>query len=389
MNNNNENSWLLFRGNEARSGIFPEQLTRELSLFWVIELGPMISSAISHNGIVYNSTITGRIFAIDVYKKKINWQKEIGSPLVSSLLLYDNLLISCTFNSWITNTNSKFQERNFIYALDINNEGKKKWNVQITGDIFSSPCVCDGKIIVIGSLDSTIYALDMRGNIIWTFNTGGSIWSSPATNNHEIFIGSDDCCIYSFDLNGNLNWKSLLEGKIRATPSLMKSTNSLFIGTHSGIMYCLNQSDGSIKWKYETGKPILSSVAISKDHIFFGCSDKKIYSLNSTNGSIKWKYETGDKVWSSPVITQNYDDSDKEEGMLYVGSLDSHIYGLGIESGRLNWKFPTMDGIESSPCIVKNNLFISSKDGLLYCFSNQQKMDNEKSILNVLVRKCF
>lgn len=347
--NNNENSWLLFRGNEARSGIFPEQLTRELSLFWVIELGPMISSAISHNSIVYNSTITGRIFAIDVYKKKINWQKEIGSPLVSSLLLYDNLLISCTFNSWITNTNSKSQERNFIYALDINNEGKKKWNVQITGDIFSSPCVCDGKIIVIGSLDSTIYALDMRGNIIWTFNTGGSIWSSPATNNHEIFIGSDDCCIYSFDLNGNLNWKSLLEGKIRATPSLMKSTNSLFIGTHSGIMYCLNQSDGSIKWKYETG----------------------------------------DKVWSSPVITQNDDDNDKEEGMLYVGSLDSHIYGLGIESGRLNWKFPTMDGIESSPCIVKNKLFISSKDGLLYCFSNQQKMDNEKSILNVPVRKCF
>jgi outer membrane protein assembly factor BamB len=89
------------------------------------------------------------------------------------------------------------------------------------------------------------------------------------------------------------------------------------------------------------------------------------------------------------VITQNDDDNDKEEGMLYVGSLDSHIYGLGIESGRLNWKFPTMDGIESSPCIVKNKLFISSKDGLLYCFSNQQKMDNEKSILNVPVRKCF
>ena len=89
--NNNENSWLIFRGNEARSGIFPEKLSRELSLFWVIELGPMISSAISHNNIVYNSTITGNIFAIDVYKKKINWQKEIGSPLVSSLLLYDNV----------------------------------------------------------------------------------------------------------------------------------------------------------------------------------------------------------------------------------------------------------------------------------------------------------
>ena len=62
---------------KSRSGIFPEKLTRELSLFWVIEMGPMISSVISHNNIVYNSTITGRIFAIDIYKKKIIWQKEL------------------------------------------------------------------------------------------------------------------------------------------------------------------------------------------------------------------------------------------------------------------------------------------------------------------------
>ena len=68
-----------------------------------------------------------------------------------------------------------------------------------------------------GSLDSKIYAIDMRGNIIWTFNTGDSIWPSPATNNHEIFIGSDDCYLYSIDLNGGLNWKRMLEGKIRAT----------------------------------------------------------------------------------------------------------------------------------------------------------------------------
>ena len=59
---------------------FSDKLAQELSLFWVMELGPMVSSAICHDTIVYNSTITGKIFAIDVYKKKINWQKDIGSP---------------------------------------------------------------------------------------------------------------------------------------------------------------------------------------------------------------------------------------------------------------------------------------------------------------------
>jgi hypothetical protein len=52
-----------------------------------MELGPMISSAICRNNIVYNSTLNGRIFSIDIHKKKINWEKDIGSPIVSSLLL--------------------------------------------------------------------------------------------------------------------------------------------------------------------------------------------------------------------------------------------------------------------------------------------------------------
>jgi len=362
---NNENSWLLFRGNKERTGISLCKLARELSLYWIMDLGPMISSAICHNNIVYNSTITGKIFSIDVYKKKINWEKDVNSPLVSSLLLYDNLLISCTFNSWIIGDNSKSYNKNSIYALDVNKEGEKKWNVDVSGDIFSSPCICNEKIIVVGSLDSAIYAIDLKGNIIWTFNTGSSVWSSPATNNKDIFIGSDDSYLYSFSLDGNFNWKTKLEGKIRTTPSL-NDTNLLFIGTNTGALYCLDQPNGHIIWKREFTMPILSSVAILNNHIFFGCSDKKIYSLNSTDGLINWEYKTDGKIWSSPVIT-------KAEGILYVGSLDSHIYGLEIETGKLNWKFPTMNAIESSPCIVNDMLFISSKDNLLYCFRSQKR----------------
>lgn len=179
---NSANSWLLFRGNEERNGICSDKLTRDISLFWIIGLEPMISSAICYNNIIYNSTINGRIFAIDIYKKKINWQKYIGCPLVSSPLLHENLLISCTFNTWILNDDSKHLANNSIHALDINKEGDSKWEVKILGDIFSSPCICDRKIIVVGSLDSTVYAIDLMGNIIWTFNSDDSIWSSPATN---------------------------------------------------------------------------------------------------------------------------------------------------------------------------------------------------------------
>ena len=71
-------------------------------------------------------------------------------------------MISYTFNSWIIKENSKSLNKNLIYALDINKEGKKKWNVQILGDIFLSPCICNEKMIVVRSLDSTVYAIDFK-----------------------------------------------------------------------------------------------------------------------------------------------------------------------------------------------------------------------------------
>jgi len=34
--------------------------------------------------------------------------------------------------------------------------------------------------VVVGSMDKFIYALEIRsGNILWAFETGGEVWSSP------------------------------------------------------------------------------------------------------------------------------------------------------------------------------------------------------------------
>ena len=307
-------------------------------------------------------TMTGRIFALNGYGGEKKWYSDIASPIISTPMIHGDLLIAATFDSWLREAN--FLDKNLVFALK-SSTGAQVWNFQIDGDIFSSPCLAQD-LIIVGSMNKTVTALDFKGQLRWVFETQGEIWSSPSFNGQQVFVGSDDGFLYCLDLDGRLQWKTKLNGKIRSSsPCLTYDNSRILIGTHNGVMYCLNQSNGLIKWDIEVARPILSSAAIFKDMVFFASSDKKIYCANYNTGSKIWEFETEDRIWSSPAITQ------KSE-MVFFGSLDSHIYGLDIIKGNQIWKFPTMNTIDSSPCIASQMLFVGGRDGLLYAFGSKK-----------------
>ena len=77
-----------------RTGISASKILRKPSLLWVTEVGPIISSPIFEQGTIYVSTMTGRIFALNPSEKQIKWHLNVGSPIVSSPLLHNGILVA-------------------------------------------------------------------------------------------------------------------------------------------------------------------------------------------------------------------------------------------------------------------------------------------------------
>jgi outer membrane protein assembly factor BamB len=74
--------------------------------------------------------------------------------------------------------------------------------------------------------------------MIWEFETGDRIWSSPAiTENSEVlFFGSLDSHIYGLDIyTGIQTWKFPTMNIIDSSPCI--ASNMLFIGGRDGILY--------------------------------------------------------------------------------------------------------------------------------------------------------
>jgi hypothetical protein len=92
------------------------------------------------------------------------------------------------------------------------------WKFQTGGRVISSPVVSGGTVYV-GSADGSLYAIDQRtGTQRWKFTTQGPVHSSPAVAGGLVYVGSLDGNVYAVDAaTGTERWKFTTKGERRFT----------------------------------------------------------------------------------------------------------------------------------------------------------------------------
>jgi outer membrane protein assembly factor BamB len=183
-----------------------------------------------------------------------------------------------------------------IYALD--SAGQKQWSTPTLGFVISSPAMGSDGTIYIGSFDSKLYALDPANGLVkWSFGTNDHIYSSPALahdaagNTTEIYIASTDGSVYALDPSGKLLWSYDTGEPIRSSPVLGpgppgENRNILYVGSSDGSLYALDADTGQRRWSFNTvsSDPILrdrhelnSSPALGQTGVYMGSEDGHLW----------------------------------------------------------------------------------------------------------------
>lgn len=223
-----------------------------------------------------------------------------------------------------------------------------KWKFPTAGRVISSPALVDG-VVYVGSTDCNLYAIDAGSGVQkWKFETKGWVVSSPAVDSGTVYFESYDSNFYALDAStGQLKWKFATGGERH------------YIGTH--IHYLQPAAEAMPDpWDF-----YLSSPSVWNGTVYFGSGDKNVYALNESTGTMKWRFQTGDVVHSSPAIA---------DGTLYIGSWDTYLYALDASTGKEKWRFKTGDDLEahnhvgnqSSPAVVDGVVYFGSRDAFAY-----------------------
>jgi outer membrane protein assembly factor BamB len=81
--------------------------------------------------------------------------------------------------------------------------------------------------------------LDVRsGKVMWKFETGDQVASSPALYNNGVYFGSVD-----------------------------------------GHVYCVEAANGKLRWKFKTDGAVISSPTVIDDVVYIGSTDHNLYAI--------------------------------------------------------------------------------------------------------------
>lgn len=108
--------------------------------------GPVISSPVEANGLLYFTSADGCVYAINSQSGREKWKFPTDKPMVGSPIYHqDSIYVGGTDN--------------YFYCLAADT-GKERWKFKTSGPITSAACIA-GDVILVGSMDHMLYALPL------------------------------------------------------------------------------------------------------------------------------------------------------------------------------------------------------------------------------------
>jgi|GEM_PF-2358052 len=244
-------SWKGFRGNEARTGYYDSRVQPPDTAQkpeWITALGgPIVSSPVVSDGVVYIGCRDSSIYALDIQTGEILWKKKTLAGVDATPWVEGEWVFIPSRDGKIYTLNKKNGvvqgelEGGMQLASPLMAEGNylvmnlgPPYNLLATRSVnktsglpdahlsslilpqisYSSPAYARGKVVV-GANNGSLQAFDLvEGKLApgWTYNTSGGVYmSTPALEDTVVYFapGNLDSSVYALSLNsGELLWKS-------------------------------------------------------------------------------------------------------------------------------------------------------------------------------------
>lgn len=323
----------------------------------------IIDSHIENKAKILLATKNGKIFLLN-REGETEWTFE--SKEENEDLFVDSETANSINNKPVIVHDKKEDRRKIIFGSEnsnlycLNSQGELLWKLKTDGPIRGSPqAVINNKetYILCASHDGYVYVCDLNGKIMHQANVGIAIETAPTYTKGLIIIGTVDGDVVALNHGGGVVWRFHTDNKISARVIATKQSDGkdiVLVASQDYTLYALTLQ-GEELWRYKTGGAILAPATVThideEKQILFGSCDNSIYCLDE-EGELLWSFETEFWVATSPIINRRED-----QLLIIVGSYDHYVY---IFDGEGSYELDYIPGLAG---VVNQSTFQATSFG--------------------------
>lgn len=265
------------------------------------------------NGLVFAQDVLGNLYAVDCESGKLCWESKLpvnGLPaLIDGLVACDGVVYAGTGKAL-----SAFEART----------GRRIWkNEGWSQREGTTSTLTQGNGILIGSVQwSALYGNDSKtGKMLWSVSNHGlrNRGASAAMHGSLLYLISEKSFFILEAATGRTIVRKPLPYNLDATSTPLLTDKEIIFGTANKGLVALDNETLEEKWNCPIGDALIytapysrptsgtieTSPALAGKTVYVGASDGGIYGIDKRTGKIVWKYTTGAPVFSSVAISGN------------------------------------------------------------------------------------
>jgi outer membrane protein assembly factor BamB len=251
---------------------------------WRKRLGTLIASSPAidpERQVLVTTTMSpGDVKVVSMKTGRVRWRLRTGaaepSPVVRDGIAY------------FGTTNGR------VYALNLDRR-RPRWvfrgGVKITG----SPALV-GNRLYIGDYSGRVFALNARtGRVIWTGNAGSKVYGTVAVSQGRVFAPAVGTGLSALSARtGRLLWRIPTGAYTYSSPAVFRGR--VYFGTYAGLVYCASARSGRVLWTRPAGGRVSGAVQIVAGVVYAASLEDRTTAWHWRSGRTLWRFPHGEYV---------------------------------------------------------------------------------------------
>jgi outer membrane protein assembly factor BamB len=219
----------------------------------------------------------GDFKVLDLETGKLKWRYSTGltepSPVVRGSIAY------------FAATNGR------VYAVDLRRR-RPKWVARTGAKITSSPALA-GRRLYVGDYAGRVFAFDARrGRRVWTGSAGSRVYGTVAVAGGRVFAPSVFSGLSALSArSGRLLWRIPVGVYLYSSPAVYRGR--VYFGTYAGLVYCVSARSGRILWRRSAGGAVSGAVQVVGGVVYAGSFGRRITAWHWRSGRQLWRFPRG------------------------------------------------------------------------------------------------